>query len=102
MAEVVNMRRNNYKHRTKTDDWSKEKKLEHYWNLRMKHLKRALQGVGNLSNKSVYAYTEDEKKKTLQMVREWKKEFVDDKWSRKHSNKSSQRDINLYQETFKK
>ena len=68
----------------------------------MRHLKRALQGVGNLSNKIVYDYTEAEKRKTLQLVREWKKEFVEDKWNKKHVSRSSQQNINLYQEHFKK
>ena len=41
----------------------------------MKHLKKALQGVGNLSNKSVYEYTEDEEK-TLQMVRSGRRSLL--------------------------
>ena len=102
MADIVSMRRNNRKHRTKTADWSKEKKFKHYWNLRMRYLKKALQGVGNLSNKTVYDYTEAEKRKTLQLVREWKKEFVEDKWNKKHVSRSSQQNINLYQEYFLK
>ena len=91
------------KTRTHTGDWAKDKKFKHYWSLRMGHLKRALQGVGNLSNTTVYEYTDEEREKTLTLVREWKKEFVDYKWASK-SNKQKKQENNkpLYDQYFKK
>ena len=67
---------NKRKARTKTSEWPKAKKFKHYWSLRMGHLRRAMQGVGNLSNTAVYEYSDNERKKTLDLVRKWKKEFV--------------------------
>ena len=91
--------------RTKTADWSPDRKFKHYWSLRMNHLKKALQGVGNLSNPNIYEYSEEERSKTIKLVKEWTKEYFEMKWQKakeqkEKRNKSS--DTSFYEQYFPK
>ena len=62
-----------------------------------------MQGVGNLSNTAVYEYSDDERKKTLDLVRKWKKEFVEDKWTSKtNRHKTQENNKPLYDQYFNK
>ena len=89
--------------RTKTADWAPDKKFKHYWSLRMGHLKRALQGVGNLSNPNIYKYSDEERTKTLRLVRDWTKEHFEMKWQKAKEQKDrrgSSFQTNLYEQYF--
>ena len=89
--------------RTKTADWPPDKKFKHYWSLRMNHLKRALQGVGNLSNSNIYAYSDEERTRTLKLVRDWTKEYLEMKWQKakeQKDRKGTSLKTDLYEQYF--
>ena len=73
---------------SRTRHMTPSEKFEHYFNLRMRLLKSALRGVGNLSNRNVYEIPDTAKKIIENEIKKWTKELVYDKW-----NKSSKFNI---------
>ena len=69
----------------------------------MNHLKRALQGVGNLSNSNIYAYSDEERTRTLKLVRDWTKEYLEMKWQKakeQKDRKGTSLKTDLYEQYF--
>jgi hypothetical protein len=89
--------------KTRTSHLSAAEKFEYYFDLRMRLLKSALRGVGNLSNRNVYEYPDGAKKKIESLLREWSKEYVLDKWNKSSKKiETSRKPESLYEQYFKK
>ena len=62
--------------KTRTSHLSAAEKFEYYFDLRMRLLKSALRGVGNLSNRNVYEYPDGAKKKIESHKQRFKKAII--------------------------
>ena len=89
--------------KSRTSHLSPADKFKYYFDLRMRLLKSALRGVGNLSNSNVYEIPNDAKRIIETEVRKWTKEFVTDKWNRsENKRKNKDKSESLYEQYFKK
>ena len=89
--------------KSRTSHLSPSKKFEYYFNLRMRLLKSALRGVGNLSNRNVYEIPDTAKKIIENEIKKWTKELVYDKWNRSSKKADKQnKPESLYDQYFRK
>tara|TARA_Y100000996_G_C22486393_1_gene628402 strand:- start:20 stop:307 length:288 start_codon:yes stop_codon:yes gene_type:complete len=89
--------------KTRTSHLSAAEKFEYYFNLRMRLLKSALRGVGNLSNRNVYEIPDGAKKIIESQLKEWSKEYVFDKWNKSSKKiETLRKPESLYDQYFKK
>jgi|TARA_B100001964_G_scaffold235497_1_gene295682 hypothetical protein len=95
MENVLNHKTRLKNGRTKTKDMSPNQKFRHLAEIRLYQLENSFKKIGNLANKNYYSYSEAEKNKILNAVRDWYS-YMRSQWNKATKKEAKKKRISFW------